>query len=53
MSIYFANEMLTIFGLHMSDEVQFNLRIPAELKLRIAEAAKTNTDPLMRKLSCA
>lgn len=42
MSIYFANEMLTIFGLPMSDEVQFNLRIPAELKLRIAEAAKTN-----------
>ena len=43
MSIYFANEMLTIFGLPMSDEVQFNLRIPAELKLRIAEAAKTNS----------
>ena len=35
--------MLTIFGLTMSDEVQFNLRIPAELKLRIAEAAKTNS----------
>ena len=43
MSIYFANEMLTIFGLPMSDEVQFNLRIPAELKLRIAEVAKTNS----------
>ena len=27
----------------MSDEVQFNLRIPAELKLRIAEVAKTNS----------
>ena len=27
----------------MSEDVQFNLRIPAELKLRIAEAAKTNS----------
>lgn len=27
----------------MSDEVQFNLRIPAELKSRIAEVAKTNS----------
>ncbi|GAA5559894.1 hypothetical protein Asch03_02091 [Acinetobacter schindleri] len=43
MSIYFANEMLTFVWSAMSTEVQFNLRIPAALKEKIADAAKSNS----------
>ncbi len=35
----------------MSEDVQFNLRIPAELKQQIVEAAKRIVDQLMQKLS--
>lgn len=43
MSTYFANKCYQMLGNKMSEDVQFNLRIPAELKQQIVEAAKKNS----------
>lgn len=38
-----ANKCYQMLGNEMSEDVQFNLRIPAELKQQIVEAAKKNS----------
>lgn len=38
-----ANKCYQMLGNKMSEDVQFNLRIPAELKQQIVEAAKKNS----------